>query len=77
MFRILEACVVKEADAEEVNEFASLAERHSRVKGEERPSMKIVAAELEGPKIVGEASTNIGDGGGSTGDMSTATTGCE
>lgn len=41
--------VVKEADAEEVKEFASLAERCLRVKGEERPSMKIVAAELEGP----------------------------
>ena len=27
LLRILEACVVKEADAEEVKEFASLAER--------------------------------------------------
>ncbi|PQQ13890.1 putative wall-associated receptor kinase-like 16 [Prunus yedoensis var. nudiflora] len=47
LLRILEDCVLREGDVEEVKEFASLAERCLRVKGEERPTMKKVAAELE------------------------------
>ncbi|GMI82954.1 wall-associated kinase 2 [Hibiscus trionum] len=50
--QILEKCVVKEAKIEVVKEIAKLAKRCLRVKGEERPTIKEVAMELEGLRIM-------------------------
>lgn len=44
--------VSKEANPEQLNEVARLARRCVRVKGEERPTMKEVAMELEGLRIM-------------------------
>ncbi|XP_044474962.1 wall-associated receptor kinase 2-like [Mangifera indica] len=44
--------VSKEANPEQLKEIASLARRCVRVKGEERPTMKEVAMELEGLRIM-------------------------
>ncbi|XP_062088630.1 wall-associated receptor kinase 5-like [Humulus lupulus] len=45
---ILDSQLVDEADVEELNVVANLAKRCLKVKGEERPTMKEVASELEG-----------------------------
>ncbi|GKU98425.1 hypothetical protein SLEP1_g11435 [Rubroshorea leprosula] len=46
--KILDGCIVNEANIEQLNEVANLARRCLSVKGEERPTMKDVAMELEG-----------------------------
>ncbi|WRX30649.1 Serine-threonine/tyrosine-protein kinase [Theobroma cacao] len=45
-------CIVHEAKSEQLKEVANLAKRCVRVKGEERPTMKEVAMELEGLRIM-------------------------
>ncbi|XP_010534471.1 PREDICTED: wall-associated receptor kinase 2-like [Tarenaya hassleriana] len=45
---IIEQCVVKECKAEHLKEVADLAKRCLRVRGDDRPTMKEVAMELEG-----------------------------
>ncbi|XVE60239.1 hypothetical protein DITRI_Ditri05aG0112500 [Diplodiscus trichospermus] len=52
LVQILEDCVVKDANIEQLKEIGNLAKRCLRVKGEERPTMKEVAMELEGLKIM-------------------------
>ncbi|KAL1100804.1 hypothetical protein V6Z11_D05G254100 [Gossypium hirsutum] len=52
LVQILEKCVVDEAKIEMVEEIGSLARRCLRVKGEERPTMKEVAMELEGLRMM-------------------------
>ncbi|KAK8604894.1 hypothetical protein V6N13_082360 [Hibiscus sabdariffa] len=52
--KIVDDGVVKEAKIEQVKEVAKLAKRCLRVKGEERPTMKEVAMELEGLRITGK-----------------------
>jgi serine/threonine protein kinase len=47
LFEILENFIVEEGNKEQINEVVELAERCLRVKGDERPSMKEVAIELE------------------------------
>lgn len=54
LVQILEKCVVNEAKIEMVKEIGSLARRCLRVKGEERPTMKEVAMELEGLRMMVE-----------------------
>ncbi|GLT84917.1 hypothetical protein SLE2022_031250 [Rubroshorea leprosula] len=46
--KILDGSIVNEANIEQLNEVADLARRCLSVKGEERPTMKEVATELEG-----------------------------
>ncbi|GKU98427.1 hypothetical protein SLEP1_g11437 [Rubroshorea leprosula] len=46
--KILDDCVVNEANMKQLNEVANLARRCLSLKGEERPTMKEVAMELEG-----------------------------
>ncbi|RWR78973.1 putative wall-associated receptor kinase-like protein 16 [Cinnamomum micranthum f. kanehirae] len=48
LFQILERRIVDEGDVDQLVAVAELAERCLRVKGEERPSMKKVAMDLEG-----------------------------
>ncbi|XXG39867.1 hypothetical protein AAC387_Pa01g0723 [Persea americana] len=48
LFQVLENRIVDEGEVEHLVPVAQLAERCLRVKGEERPSMKEVAVELEG-----------------------------
>ncbi|GKU98409.1 hypothetical protein SLEP1_g11418 [Rubroshorea leprosula] len=45
--KILDGCVVNEANIKQLNEVANLARRCLSLKGEERPTMKEVAMELE------------------------------
>ncbi|XP_021284960.1 wall-associated receptor kinase 2-like [Herrania umbratica] len=52
LVRILEDCIVNEAKSEQLKVVANLAKRCVRVKGEERPTMKEVAMELEGLRIM-------------------------
>ena len=52
LVQILDDCVVKEAKTEQLKEVGNLAKRCLRVKGEERPTMKEVAMELEGLRIM-------------------------
>ncbi|MBA0844830.1 hypothetical protein Goarm_023107, partial [Gossypium armourianum] len=52
LVQILEKCVVDGAKIEMVEEIGSLARRCLRVKGEERPTMKEVAMELEGLRMM-------------------------
>ncbi|KAL0009202.1 hypothetical protein SO802_010704 [Lithocarpus litseifolius] len=47
LFEILEKHIAKEGKAEQVKEVANLAKRCLRLKGEDRPTMKEVATELE------------------------------
>ncbi|XP_059629949.1 wall-associated receptor kinase 2-like [Cornus florida] len=47
LFQILDDCLVQ-SNTEQLKEVANLAKRCLRIKGEERPTMKEVAAELEG-----------------------------
>lgn len=51
LFQIIEDCIVNEGNTEQLKEVASLAKRCLKVSGEERPSMKEVAMELEGLKL--------------------------
>ena len=48
LFEILEKHIAKEGKAEQLKEVANLAKRCLRLKGEDRPTMKEVAIELEG-----------------------------
>ncbi|TQD73607.1 hypothetical protein C1H46_040860 [Malus baccata] len=48
LLQVLDDCIVTEANVEQLKEFSNLAKRCLRVKGEERPTMKEVAKELEG-----------------------------
>ncbi|KAL0009214.1 hypothetical protein SO802_010716, partial [Lithocarpus litseifolius] len=48
LFEILEKHVAKEGKAEQLKEVANLAKRCLRLKGEDRPTMKEIATELEG-----------------------------
>ncbi|KAI4332022.1 hypothetical protein L6164_016965 [Bauhinia variegata] len=62
LFQVLENGLVNEENKEEVKEVALLAARCLRLKGEERPSMKEVAMELEGIRRMHEhpwGSSNI------------------
>ncbi|XP_050251239.1 putative wall-associated receptor kinase-like 16 isoform X2 [Quercus robur] len=52
LFEILDQRVVKEGNAEQLMEVAMLVKRCLRLKGEERPTMKEVALELEGLKAM-------------------------
>ncbi|XP_062158391.1 putative wall-associated receptor kinase-like 16 [Alnus glutinosa] len=54
LLQILEDHIVKEGNIEELKEVANLAKRCLRVRGEDRPSMKEVAMELEGLTIMGK-----------------------
>jgi serine/threonine protein kinase len=55
LFEILDRRVVYEGNAEQLMEVAMLVKRCLRLKGEERPTMKEVAIELEGLKVVEKA----------------------
>ncbi|GKU98439.1 hypothetical protein SLEP1_g11448 [Rubroshorea leprosula] len=50
--KILDGSIVNEANIEHLNEVANLARRCLNVKGEERPTMKEVAMELEGLRMM-------------------------
>ncbi|XP_065627236.1 putative wall-associated receptor kinase-like 16 isoform X2 [Quercus suber] len=52
LFEILDQRMLNEGDVEQLNEVAMLAKRCLKVKGEERPTMKEVAMELEGLKAM-------------------------
>ncbi|XP_062158389.1 putative wall-associated receptor kinase-like 16 [Alnus glutinosa] len=54
LLQILEDHIVNEGNIEELKEVANLAKRCLRVRGEDRPSMKEVAMELEGLTIMGK-----------------------
>ncbi|PSS31666.1 Wall-associated receptor kinase [Actinidia chinensis var. chinensis] len=54
LFQILDDCIVQEESFEQLKEVANLAKRCLRVKGEERPTMKEVAMELEGLRMMGK-----------------------
>ena len=54
LFQILEDCIAKEGNAEQVDKVARLVKTCLRVKGEERPTMKEVAMELERLRMVGK-----------------------
>ncbi|CAN6721484.1 unnamed protein product [Malus baccata var. baccata] len=48
LLQVLDDCIVTEANVEQLKEVSNLAKACLRVKGEERPTMKEVAMELEG-----------------------------
>ena len=48
LFEILENGMVEQSNMEQVKEFAKLAAKCLEVKGDERPTMKEVAIELDG-----------------------------
>ncbi|KAB2614345.1 wall-associated receptor kinase-like 16 [Pyrus ussuriensis x Pyrus communis] len=48
LLQVLDDCIVTEANVEQLKEVSNLAKGCLRVKGEERPTMKEVAMELEG-----------------------------
>ncbi|XP_059631722.1 wall-associated receptor kinase 2-like [Cornus florida] len=52
LFEVLERSIVHEENTEQLKEVAILAKRCLRVNGEERPTMKEVAMELEGLKMM-------------------------
>ncbi|KAB5568536.1 hypothetical protein DKX38_002329 [Salix brachista] len=54
LFQILEDCIAKEGNAEQVDKVARLGKTCLRVKGEERPTMKEVAMELERLRMLGK-----------------------
>jgi serine/threonine protein kinase len=54
LLEILEDHIVNEGNIEELKEVANLAKRCLRVRGEDRPSMKEVAMELEGLIVMGK-----------------------
>ncbi|KAF7847750.1 hypothetical protein BT93_L2665 [Corymbia citriodora subsp. variegata] len=63
LFQIVEQVITNEGINEQVREVANLAKRCLTIKGEERPTMKEVATELEGLKAManhfGVKSTNV------------------
>ncbi|KAL3738786.1 hypothetical protein ACJRO7_020199 [Eucalyptus globulus] len=52
LFQIVEEVIANEENNEQVREVANLAKRCLKIKGEERPTMKEVAMELEGLKAM-------------------------
>ncbi|KAG5221962.1 wall-associated receptor kinase [Salix suchowensis] len=54
LFQILEDCIAKEGNVEQVDKVARLGKTCLRVKGEERPTMKEVAMELERLRMMGK-----------------------
>ncbi|XP_059453791.1 putative wall-associated receptor kinase-like 16 [Corylus avellana] len=54
LLEILDNHIVNESNIEELKEVANLAKRCLRVRGEDRPSMKEVAMELEGLTVMGK-----------------------
>ncbi|KAF7816784.1 putative wall-associated receptor kinase-like 16 [Senna tora] len=54
LFEVVEVGIVNEENKLRINEVAVLAARCLRLKGEERPSMKEVAMELEGKRMIGK-----------------------
>ncbi|KAK9004959.1 hypothetical protein V6N11_042409 [Hibiscus sabdariffa] len=58
---IIDGRVVDDRNIEELKEVATLARRCVRVKGEERPSMKEVASELQGFRATGKFRQEEGD----------------
>ena len=54
LLEILEDHIVNESNIEELKKVASLAKRCLRIRGEDRPSMKEVAMELEGLTVMGK-----------------------
>ncbi|GFS42399.1 wall-associated kinase family protein, partial [Actinidia rufa] len=54
LFQILDDCIVQEESFDQLKEVANLAKGCLRVKGEERPTMKEVAMELEGLRMMGK-----------------------
>jgi serine/threonine protein kinase len=52
LLQILEDDIINEANTEQLKEVANLAKRCLRVRGEDRPTMKEVAMELEGLRIM-------------------------
>ncbi|KAE8100510.1 hypothetical protein FH972_018405 [Carpinus fangiana] len=54
LLEILEDYIVNEGNIDELKEVANLAKRCLRVRGEDRPSMKEVAMELEGLIVMGK-----------------------
>eukprot|EP00257_Ricinus_communis_P017027 XP_015575365.1 putative wall-associated receptor kinase-like 16 [Ricinus communis] len=52
LVNVLEDCILNEGNIEQIKEVSSLAKRCLRVKGEERPTMKEVAMELEGLRLM-------------------------
>lgn len=48
LLQVLDDCIVNEGNVEQLKEVSNLAKRCLRMKGEERPTMKEVAMELEG-----------------------------
>ncbi|XP_004292832.1 PREDICTED: uncharacterized protein LOC101296545 [Fragaria vesca subsp. vesca] len=48
LVQVIDGCILNEANIEQLKEVSVLAKRCLRVKGEERPTMKEVAMELEG-----------------------------
>ncbi|KAK0587338.1 hypothetical protein LWI29_021201 [Acer saccharum] len=59
LFEILENGMVNDDNSEQIREVAELARRCLRVKGEERPTMKEVAMELEGLRRMHNVEENI------------------
>jgi len=53
LFEVLENCIVEGGNEEQINEVVELAKMCLRVKGDERPTMKEVAMELEGIRKTG------------------------
>ena len=60
LFEILDQHVVKEGNAEQLKEVSMLVKKCLRLKGEERPTMKEVALELEGLKVMGNVKGCMG-----------------
>ena len=54
LLHIVDKLILDDASVEQILEVADLAKRCLRVKGEDRPSMKEVAMELEGLRITGK-----------------------
>lgn len=54
LLNIVDNQILHDADVEQLKEVANIANRCLKVKGEERPTMKEVAVELEGLQIVGK-----------------------
>ncbi|CAA3028098.1 Serine threonine kinase [Olea europaea subsp. europaea] len=58
LLQVLDDSIVCEGNSEKLTSVAMLAERCLHVKGEDRPSMKEVAMELEGLRLAGKHSWN-------------------
>ncbi|KAG7941114.1 hypothetical protein I3843_16G021900 [Carya illinoinensis] len=52
LLEIIEGHIIKESNVEEVKEVSYIAKRCLSIKGEDRPTMKVVAMELEGLRIM-------------------------